>query len=208
MTTLGLLLAVLGLPLLLWADARRSRVAIPAKLTASSGFLLVALGEGARGSTYGRWILVGLALSWIGDAALLGRSDRMFLLGLGAFLLGHAAYIEAFLSTDLNPTIATAAVGIAWLVVAIQVARWLWPGVPGSMRGPVMLYMVVISAMVLLSGPAGVGRSSPLLPAGAIAFAVSDIAVARNRFVAPGFGNRAWGLPVYYLGQLLLAFSV
>ena len=42
---------------------------------------------------------------------------------------------------------------------------------------------------------------------GATAFFLSDIAVARNRFVAPGFTNRAWGLPLYYVGQVLLALS-
>jgi len=31
--------------------------------------------------------------------------------------------------------------------------------------------------------------------------------VARDRFVAQGFINRAWGLPMYYGGQLLLAYS-
>ena len=40
--------------------------------------------------------------------------------------------------------------------------------------------------------------------AGAIAFTASDISVARDRFVQPGFANRAWGLPLYYLAQVLL----
>jgi hypothetical protein len=31
------------------------------------------------------------------------------------------------------------------------------------------------------------------------------MAVARNRFVAPGVVNRMWGLPLYYLAQVLLA---
>jgi uncharacterized membrane protein YhhN len=43
---------------------------------------------------------------------------------------------------------------------------------------------------------------------GALLFYVSDLAVARNRFVAPGFANRAWGLPAYYAGQMLLASTL
>jgi len=43
------------------------------------------------------------------------------------------------------------------------------------------------------------------LLAGALSFYVSDLAVARDRFVAPGFSNRLWGLPLYYGGTLLLA---
>jgi hypothetical protein len=50
-----------------------------------------------------------------------------------------------------------------------------------------------------------------LWPAGvmtaAVAFYISDVSVARDRFVAPGFGNRIWGLPLYYAAQLLFALS-
>ena len=40
---------------------------------------------------------------------------------------------------------------------------------------------------------------------GALAFTASDVAVARDRFVKNGFQNRAWGLPLYYGAQLLIA---
>ncbi|HDP24776.1 MAG TPA: lysoplasmalogenase, partial [Deltaproteobacteria bacterium] len=39
-------------------------------------------------------------------------------------------------------------------------------------------------------------------------FYISDIFVARNRFVKQEFINRALGLPLYYLGQFLIAFSL
>jgi uncharacterized membrane protein YhhN len=41
--------------------------------------------------------------------------------------------------------------------------------------------------------------------AGALAFTASDVSVARDRFVRPQFLNRAWGLPLYYVAQLLIA---
>jgi len=44
-----------------------------------------------------------------------------------------------------------------------------------------------------------------LLLTGALMFLVSDLAVARDRFVAQGFINRLWGLPLYYAAQLVLA---
>ena len=46
------------------------------------------------------------------------------------------------------------------------------------------------------------------IPLGAVAFFLSDLAVARDRFVAKGWVNRVWGLPLYYFGQVLLATSV
>jgi hypothetical protein len=46
------------------------------------------------------------------------------------------------------------------------------------------------------------------LLAGAVLFALSDVFVARDRFVHSGFANRQWGLPLYFLAQLILAASV
>jgi uncharacterized membrane protein YhhN len=41
----------------------------------------------------------------------------------------------------------------------------------------------------------------------ALMFYFSDIFVARERFVTHEFANRLIGLPLYYTGQFLLAFS-
>jgi uncharacterized membrane protein YhhN len=43
---------------------------------------------------------------------------------------------------------------------------------------------------------------------GACAFFASDLAVARERFVVHSVANKLWGLPAYYAGQLLLAWSI
>lgn len=43
---------------------------------------------------------------------------------------------------------------------------------------------------------------------GALLFYLSDIFVARDRFLKTSFLNRLVGLPIYYAGQFLLAFSV
>jgi len=44
--------------------------------------------------------------------------------------------------------------------------------------------------------------------AGALSFYFSDVFVARDRFLDKEFLNRLIGLPMYYTGQFLLAFSV
>ena len=69
-------------------------------------------------------------------------------------------------------------------------------------------YIVVITAMLALAVGCWGRPAGGLRLAGATAFYLSDLAVARNRFVAPGPVNRAWGLPLYYGGQALLALSV
>jgi YhhN family len=60
-----------------------------------------------------------------------------------------------------------------------------------------------------LSGNQSLGISGRCLALiGAISFYLSDLFVARDRFVQTAFLNRLPGLPTYYAGQFLLAFSV
>jgi hypothetical protein len=43
---------------------------------------------------------------------------------------------------------------------------------------------------------------------GAVSFYISDLFVARDRFLKTEFVNRLIGLPLYYGGQFLFAFSI
>ena len=70
---------------------------------------------------------------------------------------------------------------------------------------PVRVYMLVIGVMSALACGATAAGGPVLLAIGALAFTASDISVARDRFVRHQFINRAWGLPLYYAAQLLLA---
>jgi uncharacterized membrane protein YhhN len=75
------------------------------------------------------------------------------------------------------------------------------------MRLPVLAYLLVIGTMSALAlGFVGTG-GPPTVAAGALAFTASDVSVARDRFVREQFVNRAWGLPLYYCAQLLIALS-
>lgn len=192
-----------GLVALLWAASRGYRWAILAKAIASLGFVAVALSEGAAAASYGRWVLIGLGLGLAGDILL--ELPASFLPGLGAFLLGHVAYMVAFAAG--GPDWGMAAVGLAVAGGAgVVVAAWLWPHLPASLEWPVLAYLLVIVLMVAAAG--GVAAARPLAALGAVAFFVSDVAVARDRFVKRAFLNSLWGLPLYYAGQLLIAWSV
>lgn len=177
------------------------------KPMASIGFVVVAFSGGFPDAAFGRLILAGLICSFVGDLALLGRSEPWFLSGLVAFLLAHLFYGLAFWSTGqaVVPVLLAAAVfGLA----SAAVGRWLLPSVSHALRLPVVAYMMAITAMVVLSvGAVGDGAPGRLM-AGAFLFYLSDLAVARQQFVAPGFANRAWGLPVYYAAQLILASTL
>lgn len=180
------------------------------KTLASLAFLAQAAASGAwEAGAPGRWVVAALVASLVGDVALVGTSKPLFLGGLVAFLLGHVGFAAAFLALGVSvPGTAVAALVLG--LAAVGVWGWLGPHT-GSMRRPVQAYILVISAMVALAFGAlaaepGVPRG--LLTLAAVLFFLSDLAVARQRFVAPGAVNRRVGLPLYYAAQLLFAASI
>jgi uncharacterized membrane protein YhhN len=178
-----------------------------AKMTASSAFVALAIGFGAHRAGYGRLILVGLVLSWLGDLALTGDTERQFLLGLGSFLLAHVAYVSAFVFIGINyKWLFTALIPIALLSFGTSI--WLAPYVPDALTMPVRVYTTVISLMVIAAFGAR-GNGAPLIvPIGALLFYFSDLSVAAGQFVQTDFPNFVWGLPFYFAGQVLLALSI
>ncbi len=194
----------------LWGERTgRLPVRAAAKTLGSLAFLGFGLSAGDLASPAGRFVVLALAFSVVGDVLLLWTDKRVFLAGLVAFLLGHVAYVGAFASLGLAPV---GAIGAAVLLGPIAWALWRWLGPhTGRLRPAVLAYLAVIGAMICASF--GAYAASPSLArlamaAAAVVFAASDVAVARQRFVKPGFENRAVGLPLYYAAQLVLAAAV
>lgn len=197
--------ALLGL---LAAESRGSRWGVyVCKPLASAGFVGAALAAGALGNGYGRAVLAALVLSWIGDVLLMSPRSALFLAGLGAFLIAHAGFGAAFLLR--GQALGWTAVALAGLAVhAVIVSRWLRPHLPPEMRAPVHAYIVVITGMLALAAGTVAAGSPGIILAGGLAFYLSDLSVARDRFVRESFANKLWGLPLYYAAQLCLAASV
>lgn len=196
----------LMVPVLVWSEAGAPHMRRPVKMLASTGFIAVAVSAGALDTAYGRWVLLGLTCCWLGDLLLTFDSRAHFLAGLTAFLLAHVIYGLAFTVRGI------AAVGVLLSIAPLFAAgaavfRWLRPHLEPALRAPVLAYVVVISLMVAAAFGTVAHDPDWRIAAGASFFYVSDVAVARNRFVAPEFTNRAWGLPLYYAGQMLLALS-
>lgn len=193
--------------------ARRRMLRAVAKTIASAAF--VALGAVLySGGTYAQLVIAGLVLGAGGDIALLGKSNKSFLAGLGLFLLGHLAYVAAFASLMPSGTWFGGAgpLAIAPYLAGGGVLWLLWPRL-GEMRVPVIFYVVTIATMVVFAISAWRTQALPdpertRLVTGAVLFFVSDLAVARDKFVAATFANKAWGLPAYYGAQLFIAWSL
>jgi uncharacterized membrane protein YhhN len=181
------------------------------KTPLSALFVAAALIQPHPIQSYYRWVLAGLVLGLVGDVCLALKGNRAFRAGLISFLLGHIMYVVAFVGLT-RP--------LDWLIpgyllivaVSLGVFWWLWPHL-GSMLVPVCLYIVVISVMmaaawVAFLNPELAPKGAWALFLGALCFYASDIFVARDRFLKSQFLNRLLGLPLYYGGQFLIAFSV
>ena len=174
-----------------------------AKLAASTAFVALAVANGAAGSVYGRIILLALIFSWLGDMLLLSLQKTFLLAGIAAFFFAHMAYVIAFGSRPLDGDW----FGIAFVILTIiglATLWWLWKYLDKFNKIAVPLYLLAIVVMMSLA----IATLSPLLAVAAIIFAVSDVSVARDRFVGQNIANKVWGIPLYYTAQLLLAMSL
>ena len=212
LNTLILFCAAILLTALLYHEKQDRDIGIlTTKTPLSLLFIAAALMQAHPDPGYFLILLAGLVFCLGGDVFLALRGDRMFLFGLISFLTGHLFYVAAFFYlAGANGWTLT---GLAAVILAgIPVYRWLAPHL-GNMKGPVILYILVIS--VMLCGAFSVVGASEIPAAarttvfsGALLFYLSDIFVARQRFIKDAFQNRLIGLPLYYAGQFLLAFSV
>jgi uncharacterized membrane protein YhhN len=153
------------------------------------------------------WIDAGIALSIVGDVALLDQSDRAFIVGLAAFLLAHVSYVIAFL---------TAGAWAPWLALVIlftgattsSILRAIWPKTSG-MHAAVVAYGLAITAMVVaaFATVAGDLPNGACAAVGALLFYASDASLALNRFRRPIPHAPFLTLGLYWLGQLGIALA-
>jgi uncharacterized membrane protein YhhN len=174
-------------------------------------FIIAALLQTHLNMTYFYVVFAGLVLCLIGDICLIFFfNKKIFTAGLGVFLAGHIMYTIAFITCGTSSAFLWVTI-FACLALSTGVFCWLKPDL-GVMIGPVVAYIVIISAMTigasaLMSNPILDVTGRTLVYAGALLFYVSDIFVARHRFVKKEFINRFIGLPLYYAAQFMIAFS-
>jgi len=206
-----ILAAILLIGLLIFEKMEKTGGVLQTKTPLSLLFVLTALVQPHPSPEYFQFIILGLILCLAGDVFLALPGEKTFLLGLISFLFGHVAYVLGFVSlTGLDPFRALESLIV--LALSLWVYLRLRPYL-GPMKGPVAVYVFVITAMLsaalgLLSTP-GLNLTGAITAAvGAACFYLSDVLVARDRFIRKRFSNRLLGLPLYYVGQFLLAFSV
>lgn len=199
------IVCLVALGVTLYTEWQRPQQKRLPKMVAASAFVGVAIAVGAADTTFGKIMIAGLVLSWFGDLFLTYNGRGPFVAGLAAFLAGHVAYVVAFTQRGFGDSLYLPV--LALIVVPIPIAAWLMPTVPKELKGPVIAYMIVITLMLAAAVSTDAATPDWRIPLGALAFYLSDIAVARDRFAAPGYINRLVGLPLYFGGQLLLAWA-
>lgn len=193
-------LAVLALTL---AEFRQNRQAqLWLKPLAALLFILIAVFGGAIYWDYGKWILAALMACAIGDVFLLSRNSPVkFQLGMAAFAIGHLLYVFAFVS--MTKSAGLNFWGILPAIAAAAYLYWVWGKLPKDMKIPVLIYTAIIVAMVLRSFDMPIWY----VPLAAIMFSISDMFVARDRFVKEEPLNALAITPLYFGAQGLFALS-
>lgn len=178
-------------------------------------FIWLFLNTGLQGLTL--WFGLGILFSLLGDVLLMLSLERMFVVGLGAFLLAHFSYIMGF-----QKQLAAASLGSLLLIVILGVSGVrVMRRIVGAMRAkgqnrlilPVVLYSAVITvmlfaAMTTIFDPAWTTGAAFLVSAGAFFFYLSDIILAWNRFVSPIQNGRLINIGLYHMGQIGLIAGI
>ena len=157
------------------------------------------------------WFGIGIFMSLLGDMALLSSSDRMFLLGLVAFLLTHVFYLIGFKDELLNFTAWSTVLILFIYVNSVRLLRRIASAMQANGKGalsiPVIVYGLVISlmlyaAMATMYDPAWKTSAALLVTVGAILFWISDLILAWTKFVSPLKRGRSLNILSYHLGQI------
>lgn len=163
------------------------------------------------------WFGMGILFSLAGDVLLISSSDRMFMLGLVAFLLTHVFYLIGFRDQLFHVTTWSV---ILFFVIFLNATRLL-RHIVNTMRAkgenalaiPVTVYGLVISlmlyaAMSTLFDTTWTSAAALLVSGGAFLFLISDLILAWVKFVNPINQGRLLNIIAYYLGQIGLVAGV
>ncbi|HEX5439680.1 MAG TPA: lysoplasmalogenase family protein [Ktedonobacterales bacterium] len=157
-------------------------------------------------------VALGMTLGFVGDLLLADvlPVTQGFLAGMGAFALGHIAYIAAILS--LTPQVQWAVAGIALL---IGLAGWYAVVFRGG-KDAMLLRWAALPYALLLATTAGVATGLAIqmpvflpLALGAALFLASDLLVAGRQFGRmrfPHSGDAVW--LTYGPAQMLIVYAV
>lgn len=140
--------------------------------------------------------LAPVLVCWAAGDALLLDKDRFFLHGLGAFLVGHVAFI-ALVGSATGVSLPALGLGLA---LAITVLGRIWGGLKPKLRAPVLVYALTLIGVLAVAAAAGA-------TGGAVLFLISDTVLAWNRFRKPLPRGDLLVMVTYYAAVFWIALA-
>ena len=202
--------------LFMWTEKKEHYMgAVILKGLASLCFVLVGVMAG-NGGQLAKLIVTGLLLGCIADVLLNLRwvfpkkGQIIFLVGILVFLGGHVVYLAAVLPMADNWAVCV----VVGVVLTALLMRWIFSIITAKKAfkifgvfylGAIMLLNCVAVSNLMTAPSAFTG----LFAAGALLFLISDIVLILNTFGPKSkFSLRVTNLSLYYIGQLLIAWSM
>ncbi|MEV0223449.1 lysoplasmalogenase [Streptomyces sp. NPDC050704] len=164
-----------------------------------------------------RFLVAALLFGWGGDVLLLSDAEPAFLAGMASFAAGHVCYLLLFRQSSSKSTprargtgtaagtvTGTGLTAVAYAVALVVTVVLLWPGLPTGLRGPVVGYSLLLTAMAY-----GATRLGPVAGLGGVLFLASDTLIASGvaewpQLPRPDF----WIMLTYTAAQYLLVRGV
>lgn len=173
----------------------------------------------ANCTSFGKLIVIGLALGLVGDVLLNlrnvvtgGASMKVFALGILAFLSGHFLYIAALVAANTGIVLLAVVLTAVLSAAAIPPLMRRITAPSKGLKAFGYIYLVVVIAMfscaAMLLVKTGVTVLTVLFAVGALFFVVSDFIMIYYSFGKKIKPLRAINLLTYYLGQLLIATAI
>ena len=223
MSTGIILLALVGMALQgIFIAVEHKEKYIPAVILKGTAALLfciigaVAMATASVDQGFARLVVIGLFCGMIGDVLLNLRfvfpkvGQKIFLLGVAAFLTGHILYLCAIipLSQNLLPCL------IVGTVLAAVLLTWIFKTLTVKLAfkifGVLYIGAIVLMTAVAIGNVLTTASTAAWMHAvGAVLFTLSDIVLIFNTFgTEQKFSMRITNLSLYYMGQLMIAASL
>lgn len=189
-------------------------------LKGCAAFMFVAIGFmnyiNVTNDSFGRKILIGLIFGMIGDILLNLRfvlkenGQKVFLMGILAFLIGHILYLAALVPFTSALVIDIVIGAILAAALLTYIFKTMDVKIAFKIFGVFYLGAVIIMTVMAVHIAIVTGSAHDIIYAiGAVLFTASDIVLIFNTFSGTTkFSLRITNLSLYYIGQLLIAGSL
>lgn len=189
-------------------------------LKGCASLVFVAIGylgfRAAADASFAKLVFLGLCFGALGDVLLNLRflsktyGQKIFLLGIAAFLTGHILYLVALIPLSDNLLVFLIIGALVAAALLAYIFKTLSVKIAFKIFGIFYIGAVVLMTSVAIGNFISLPDTNRLLYAiGAVLFTVSDVVLIFNTFGSTTkFSMRIMNLSFYYAGQLLIALSL